>query len=115
MRRSNLRRRTPIGTGAGGLRRTRLAPVSQKRRDGRDTYEDAKAAVWRRDCGTCTAELTWPEVGCGGRIDPHHVWPQGRYPERRDDPDAMTLVCRAHHDAIHHQDPVRARQLGLLV
>ena len=115
MRRGKPLRRTPLKRTEAQLRRTRLKPVSERREAGRDAYEDAKAAVWARDRGQCQAERRWPEVACGGRLDPHHVWPQGLYPERRCDPDAMLVVCRRHHDHIHHVDPRRARELELLI
>jgi hypothetical protein len=112
-------RRTPFKRRGTGLKQ-----VSTKRTAARDEYEAAKEQVWRRDRGTCQAGPDrdrhahpegWPEVECGGRLDPHHVWPTGLYPERREDPDAMIVLCRAHHVQGVHEHPIRARQLGLLV
>jgi hypothetical protein len=92
----------------------RIRPVSAKREAQRDVYEDAKAEVWFRDGGQCQPAKVWPEVRCDGRIDPHHIWQQGKYPSRRADPSAMVVCCAAHHDAIHNGDPRRAKRLELL-
>ena len=94
------------------LRRTPLRRVSKKRLSQQPDYERAIQRVFLRDL-TCRARYTWPEVECSGRLDPHHVWTQRMWPERRCDPDAMVLACRAHHDAIHSHTDL-ARQRGLL-
>ena len=97
------------------MRRARLAQVSKKRQQQLSDYEKAKTAVWYRDGGECRARTLWPDVECDGIRDPHHVWPQGVFPERRCDPEAMVVLCRAHHHHVHHVSPARARALGLLV
>lgn len=97
------------------MRRTSLAHVSKRRSAESVEYRKAKEQAWLRDRGQCQARRIWPEIDCHGRIDPHHVAPTGRFPELRCDVDNLKCVCRGHHDAIHHQDPVRARELGLLV
>lgn len=94
--------------------RTRLSQQSDKRRAQQGEYDRARQKVFERDRGTCQAANVWPEIECWGVRDPHHVWPQGVYPERRCDPDAQIVLCRGHHDAVHFGDPIRARQLGLL-
>lgn len=95
--------------------------VSAKRAAEKDAYAAAKREAWSRDGGTCQAAPDrkrgregWPEIECGGPVDPHHVAPVGQYPKLRCDPDNLLTLCRNHHDAVHHQDPIRARQLGLL-
>ena len=100
------------GRTATVLRRTQLARVSPKRRDMQSLYERAVQTVLLRDKG-CVVARVWPEVRCSGRLDPHHVWTQRMYPERRCDPEAMVTSCRAHHDAVHAY-PVLARQRGVL-
>lgn len=96
------------------MRRTPLARVSARRTGERLAYEKAKLAAWNRDRGQCQAARTWPEIECGGRKDPHHVRPTGMWPELRCDPDNLITLCRAHHDAVHHFQPAKARTLGLL-
>lgn len=116
LRRTPFRRGGKFASDPGReMSRSRLKPVSDKRRSQADEYADAKATAWDRDRGRCQAERSWPEVACGGRLDPHHIRPVNRFPELRCDPDNLTTLCRAHHDAAHHEDPVRARALGLLV
>ena len=95
------------------LRRSPLRQMSERRRAQQGEYERAVQTVLLRDKGSAVA-ARWPEVVCRGRIDPHHVWTQRMFPERRCDPDAMVASCRAHHDAIHAY-PELARMRGLLV
>lgn len=95
------------------MARTRLSPVSEKRAAQRGEYEDAVAAAFLRDRWSCHAEKLAGNVACGGRLDPHHVWPTGQGGPRCD-PDNIIACCRAHHDWIHQTDPRRARELGLL-
>lgn len=92
----------------------RLAQVSEKRQGRSEEYRQAKEVVWNRDRGQCQAQFVWPEVECWGKKDPHHVWPQGMWPEKREEVDAMKVVCRAHHAAIH-DDSALARERGLLI
>lgn len=55
------------------------------------------AAVVARDQG-CTGR--WLIGGqCWGRLDPHHVWRAGQ--GASDEPDALVLLCRAHHGWVH--------------
>jgi hypothetical protein len=90
-----------------------LRRVSAKRAAGRTAYETAKLAVWIRDGGECQARECWPEVACGGRIDPHHIAPQGIWPELRAVEDNMKCVCRSRHSFLHDH-PIQAREVGLL-
>lgn len=102
LKRSALKRRSP------------LARVSPKRKAQQAEYAAAKATVLARDGGACRAKALWPEVECGGPIDPHHIWPVGRFPEYRCDPERIVSLCRRHHDACHHGDPQWARRIGIL-
>lgn len=94
------------------MRRTALARVSKKRRADHDEYERVVQRVLLRDQG-CRAARRWPEVGCKGRLDPHHIKLQNIYPELRCDPENILTICRAHHDALHAH-PKLAKERGLL-
>ncbi len=108
-----LARTSTLKPGKGLKRSGRLAPVSASRRAENPEYEAAKATVLLRDRGHCQAAELVPDVACGGVRDPHHVWAQGMYPERRTDPDVLITLCRQHHTWTHDH-PIEARQLGLL-
>jgi hypothetical protein len=97
------------------LRRSYLKPVSDKRREGLPAYEAAKEQAWQRDRGQCQGAKRWAEVACHGKIDPHHIAPQGEYPELRCDVTNILCLCRAHHQHVHNVDPTGARERGLLV
>jgi hypothetical protein len=119
----SLPRRTPLkarkglgrgeGTGQPPKARKRLRPRSEERVAEDEQWRDVKLAVKARDGHECRAAALVPEVGCGGRLDPHHVWPTGRGGPRLDLANVLQC-CRHHHDWIHHEHPARARELGLL-
>lgn len=100
MKRSPLRRRTPL---KAGTKRLRAKPVSDARRD-------AVAAVHARD-RYCQAERLVPQVACGGPLDVHEVKPrsQGGDPTN---PDHAILCCRRHHEWIGDY-PREAHAVGL--
>ncbi len=54
-RRTPLRAKSRLDRGSGTLKRTRLNPVSDKRRDENEAWEECKRAVDRRDRGVCQA------------------------------------------------------------
>lgn len=118
------------------LKRTPLKRVPFKRRPRRFTAEQrlahkeyvlARLRAWERDGGECQVPVlvarqraagvnlfpAWLLTPCSGRIDPHHVWPQQRYPERRADVDVLLCLCRQHHESVHAH-PAVSRQYGLL-
>ena len=95
------------------IRRTSLARVSDARRAEKAEYDRARQAAFDRDKCQCQAARLVTEITCWGVLDPHHVFSRSRYPERRNDPDALLTVCRGHHDWIGN-NPARARELGLL-
>lgn len=96
------------------MTRKRLAAESPDRRAERQAYDRAKQAAWTRDNGQCQAAQAWPDIECYGRVDPHHIAPTGIYPELRCVTDNIICVCRRHHDQIHHHEPLKAREAGLL-
>ncbi len=111
----SLKRRAPLRSGTKKLRRTRLKPVSAKRHDEGAVYAVVKLQVWERDEGRCQAQARglWPELECGGPLDPHHIWPKGRYGPMSD-PDNLIVLCRVHHIEGVHGHTRLARERGLL-
>lgn len=107
-----------LSRGTSQLKRSPLKAVSDRKRARLPEYEAAKFEMWIRHGHTCYAAPLWPDVTCEGEVRAHHVAPRGMYPELECDPDNLRPVCWAHHvgpRGIHMGDPVRARQLGLLI
>lgn len=116
VKRSPLNRRTPLQSGAPLQRRTRLRPVSDKRR-----------AIQRQRRELVDRVLTTrPRCEVGDiirgtdRIHPCHIWATDVHePLTRArggsiiDEDNTLSVCRSCHDWIHHH-PSEAQMLGLL-
>ena len=117
MKRSPLRRNTPLKQGTG-LRRspmkprtTPLRPVSRKRAKGKAAY-----LAWKRPRTAFGAECAFPyyagevgPVGHWGPLDIHHTYrgesgivEEGHY----------AVLCRRHHDWIE-QHPTEATRMGL--
>lgn len=99
-------------------RKTPLPYMSAKRRGELKAYQLAKAEVFRRAEDSygnpqCQLQAALPTVLCAGPLDPHHVYIQSRHPERRNDPDAMQVACRAHHDYVHAH-PAESMESGLI-
>lgn len=107
MKRTPLKRRTPL------LSRASLRRVSRKREAQRLDYEQARAVVVARD-KVCQGPKHGLWNQCHGVLDPHHIFPTSRYPDRRCDPEAMILLCRFCHEYVHNH-PLWARAQGLLV
>jgi len=110
MRRTPLKRRTPLSPGAPLRRQTSLSRGTSLRRRARGVARDLYEQVLARD-GGCIARGLVPQVSCMGRIDPHHrlMRSQGG----KDSLDNLISVCRAHHDWIHAH-PARSYDLDLL-
>lgn len=95
------------------MRPSPLRRLSADRRAAKTIYDYAVQRAFSRARGACQAAQTWPEIGCWGRLDPHHIKPRSRYPELTAVSDNILIVCRRHHDQIHNE-PRRARAAGLL-
>ena len=114
-----MRRKAPLKAQGGQPARSRLNQQSKARSDQKLKDAAWSAIVWARDRGECQAgphgpaAKRVPEVACRGRRDPHHIFPKGKYPELRHDPDNGVTLCRAHHDFCHFGNPDKARELGL--
>ena len=100
------------------LKRSRLNPMSRKRRDQIPAREECVRIVLARDRGCVfpnrwVAEGNWPTnmPPCDGPLDVHEPRhrSQGADPT---DPDQCVTLCRAHHDLVHNL-PVTAKDLGL--
>lgn len=116
MKRTRLARKVRLRSasrlnGQTALRRTRLNPVSQKRRDEWALRREVMAIVRDRD-KTCQAAVTWPEVACAGPLVGHEPLPRSRGGDPLN-PDEVVLVCLlGHHPAIH-ANPLLAKKRGL--
>ena len=96
------------------IRRSPLKPVSPKRAAERGEYDRAVQRAFARDRYRCRVVDVWPESGpCFGRITPHHIAPQGRFPELRCDVDNIMTACLKHNDWVSDH-PALAKELGLL-
>lgn len=106
MKRSPLVRKTPLA------RTGRLKQRSRKTAADADERVHVVAQVWMRDGGRCRC-AGWA-VECGGPMDVHERIPRSKWAAGYLDVDNCLLVCRAHHDQIHHVDPRGARAAGYL-
>ena len=89
------------------MKRTRLAPMSRKRRAALPAYAAAKAVLPNR----CEAKITG--VCTGYAQDAHHIHARGRGGPLVPGEGGLLSTCRNCHTAIHAR-PREARELGLL-
>lgn len=111
MKRTPLKRRTPLKSGGGfksggsSLKRTRLNPVSKKRRVQNKEYSKVRTAY--------IAEHPRCEICTNGRsTDIHHKI--GRWGERLADDTFFMALCRECHEQIH-KNPTWAYANGYLL
>lgn len=91
-------------------RRTRLKPVSDRRRKRDVAYPSSRQAVYERADGMCEARYAGDCAGGGHQV--HHLAGRvGKDPHRLSN---LLLVCRACHEMIHAW-PEEAYRLGLMV
>lgn len=109
MKRTPLRRKTPLARSPAPLRRTPLSPVSQRLRLQRKALEDWAAVV--KAVGRCEGACLPGE--CWGPLEAHHVFTKGRYPELVDDLRVGCCTCQRHHRWAH-ENPIEAGVLGFL-
>lgn len=118
-----LRRNKPLRRDGAGARRfadqrSRLAPVSKKRRAAMPDRERVRLAVIDRDRGCVVAAMGVPEAGpCGQRagramLEVHEVIPRGRGGDWLDVDNCIAL-CPAHHDWVTN-NPASAAEYGLV-
>lgn len=117
MKRSPLKRRTALNRGTSQLKRSRLNPVSSKRKGEQTARANVCAAVVERD-GHCVGVELVPGHVCGSpdpsrpplevhEVIPRSAWPAGYLVEAN-----CLLVCQALHDWIGLH-PADAAALGL--
>jgi 5-methylcytosine-specific restriction endonuclease McrA len=94
------------------LRRKPLARVSPKNRVETAAYELVRQRALTRDHGQCQASGKFG-VACWGRVEVHHRIPRSRAPELRSSLDNLICLCAGHHSAAHN-NPMLAKELGLL-
>lgn len=107
-----LGRRSSIQPG-GTLKRSILAPASQKTKDERPQRQAVIALVHERDDEQCQAAELVPSVPCSGRLDVHEIYTRARFPGSHLHPDLCVCLCRGHHCYVTTH-PVEAQALGLV-
>lgn len=98
------------------MRRSRLAPVSKRRRELMALRRVVVARVMERDGYRCQAQgLSESFGGCFGRLTAHEIVSRAR--SGRDanltDPAGMLVLC-AHHNDMCEDHPLLAWRLGLV-
>ena len=99
-------KRTPLA------RRTRIAPISAKRRSLLARRSEVREIVLDRD-GGCVGATRLPDIVCAGPVDVHEIVRRSQNANAWLEPDLCVAICRAHHDAVHAH-PAQAREAGLL-
>lgn len=117
MKRSGpLKRRTPLARGAGPQRRTRLNPVSEKRRkvssERRRFVHNVLNDRPRCEAGALVRIHDRGHRCFGYSTDVHEVLTRARGGDILD-PENVRAICRRCHDWIH-EHPAAALELGLL-
>jgi len=118
VKRSPLNRGKPLARGKGlkrgtsRLKRTRLKPISDKRREEIPERQKTLEVVFARDKRQCRAAAFFPDMPCQGPLDGHEPLSRARGGNPLD-PDEVVTVCRGHHDHIHAH-PEESAALGLL-
>ena len=117
MKRSGpLRRGTPLKRGPGPIRKTRLSPMSPKRREvshrRREFVADVLSHRTRCEAGALIRSAESDHRCFGYSTDVHEVLTRARGGDILD-PDNVRAICRRCHDWIHDH-PKIALDLGLL-
>lgn len=115
--RKPLARRTELSRGSSSLKRTRLAPKSDRRKEeDAGPWADLKALVLARDGERCQGPRFWPSCSCAGDVSVHHVFPTGRGGDKLCAPDALLTLCMlGHHRAVHGNGGKEGEMRGLIV
>lgn len=111
-RKSAMARGGPLPKGKPMDRRTRVNPMSKRRRGERDERQTVREEAMRGAGHACSARAIVPELPCRGPLDVDEVAGRGRYPGGHLDPSNVQVLCRAHHNW-KHANPLAARERGL--
>lgn len=105
MKRTPLRRKTPLKAGKPSLKRTRLNPVSKKRKNQNAEYIRVRKTylLLHPLCELCSKSIA---------TDIHHK--AGRWKERLTDAENFMALCRDCHEHIH-KNPAWAYGNGYLL
>jgi hypothetical protein len=112
VKRAPLTRRTPLRSSTPPQRRTRLRPMSAKRRREAPARRALVEAVKERQDHRCLGAEMWPEVACAGHLEVDELAGRGVYPGGHLDPENCQGLCSAHHRA-KHAFPAEAERRGL--
>lgn len=93
-------------------RKTRLQPMSERRKSEVLRRREVVEQVRRRDGNRCQAAGLVRSVICCGPLDPHEIIPRSSWRAGYLEPDNVVIVCRAHHDWIG-DNPLEAEAVGL--
>lgn len=107
-----MKRKSPLDRSTPLKQRTRLRPVSDRRRKRDRNYNVSRAAVYERGGGRCEHVDQVTGVRCPGFIEQvHHIAGRlGPDPHRMDN---LVGLCAWHHDLVH-ANPGWARSVGLM-
>lgn len=94
-------------------RKTRLGPVSAKRRAEAEERRRVLEVVARRDGRSCFGARMAPHVACSGPLDGDEVVPRGELPGGHLDPANVRLLCRFGHHRWKTENPDEAERFGL--
>ena len=107
------------------MKRTRLNPISKKRRAAlparsavirevheRDQHCQFIAALWNPEAGWEEGDLVGVPTRCGGPLDVHEIIPRSAWSAGWLEPSNCLLLCRAHHRWTT-ENPRVANLLGL--
>lgn len=93
------------------MKRTRLKPMSDTRRDELPERRRVHDQVLARDGHKCLLRFAFPDQPCGGELHPHHLLKAsqgGKY-----EPDNLLTACNVHNDMVE-TEPDIAAAMGLV-
>lgn len=111
LRRTPLRRSAPLERSTGPARRTKLSPVSKKRKAETGARRATVAAVVARD-GGCVAAFRGAPGACIGPLTAHEVVKRSQGGSHLD-PSNCVALCWGHNSWVEDH-PAQARALGLV-
>jgi hypothetical protein len=112
MKRTPLTRRTPLRSSTPPQRRSRLRPMSAKRRRQVPARRALVEQVKERQDGRCLGAEVWPEIACDGVFEVDEIIGRGVWAAGYLVPTNCQGLCSAHHRA-KHAFPAEAERRGL--